>query len=190
VKLKMSDIKYEEICELWITCHSWTLDDALSLLMKRLPSPYPSTPNPTIEEKIKPLKTLAHNSLGGSLDILPPIPGDATNSIRISPLQFIAWIESLGIPITPHLNKARLDLIKKSGQPSRKLTPTQIHKHRCRSLAEYFWTQDPDITKATMAQKPELLKIACEDKHYTSKTIEGWIKVLNPDRSQGRRKSQ
>jgi hypothetical protein len=186
----MSDGKYEKMCQFWIKSHTWTLSDAISILYEEFPAVYlkPSDDENTQRKEL--VTTVAKNNLGGAIDIQPSIPGDPPETIRINPIQFLDWFELFGFPIPSLLNQARQELIKEQGKPSRKLTPTQIHKHRCRSLAEYFWLQDPDLTKANMAQKPELLDIACENKHYTSKTVEGWIKDLNPDRSQGRRKSQ
>jgi len=188
--LDMSDGKYEKMCNLWIKSHTWELDDAISILLGQLPSAYlKSYDDDKNDQKIF-LKTIIPNDLGGALDLYPAIPGDSEDAIRINPVQLIEWLESIDFPLPLSLKQAKYNQLESHRKPSRKLTSTQIHKHRCRSLATYFWEQDPDLTKANMAQKTELLNIACESKRYTSKTIEGWIKDLNPDRSQGRRKSQ
>tara|TARA_R110002050_G_scaffold269917_2_gene412733 strand:+ start:280789 stop:281361 length:573 start_codon:yes stop_codon:yes gene_type:complete len=186
----MSDGKYEKMCNLWIKSHTWQLDDAISILIKQLPSAYMKSYEDSENDKRIFFKTLAQNNLGGILDLHSAIPGDAPSDIRINPIQFIEWLESLNYPLPLAMKQAKDNYLASNGKPSRKLTPTQIHKHRCRSLAAYFWKQDPDLTKVEMAKKSELIKIACENKIYSSKTIEGWIKDLNPDRSQGRRKSQ
>jgi hypothetical protein len=182
---------YKKMCNLWLKSYTWILSDAISIIHEELPAVYLKH---TDDEKTKKSRglvtTLVKNNLGGAIDIQKPVPDDEPEVIRVNPVQFLDWVESFGFPLPHILNQARQEFTKEQGKPSRKLTPMQIHKHRCRSLAEYFWEQDPDITKADMAQKPDLLEIACENKRYTSKTIEGWIKDLNPDRSQGRRKSQ
>jgi hypothetical protein len=185
----MSNEKYEAMCKIWIKNHTWTLSDAVSILYEEFPAVYlkPSNDGQTKHKDL--ITILAKNNLGGAIDIQPPVPGDSPETIRVNPIQFLDWTEIFGFQIPYTLNQAKQTLTKEQGKPSRKLTPMQIHKHRCRSLATYFWEQDPDLTKANMAQKTELLDIACENKTYTPKTIEGWIKDLNPDRSQGRRKS-
>lgn len=186
----MSDDRYEKMCNLWIKSHTWKLDDAISILRKQLPPAYMENYEDSQSDKIIFYKTLVQNNLGGALELQPAIPGDTPSTIRVNPVQFIDWLESIDYPLPYAMKQAKDKYSASHGKPSRKLTPTQIHKHRCRSLAAYFWEQDSDLTKVEMAQKSELIKIACENKVYSSKTIEGWIKDLNPDRSQGRRKVQ
>jgi hypothetical protein len=69
----------------------------------------------------------------------------------------------------------------------RGLRKDQRHRERCRAVAELMWRQDPGMTITKMAETPEIVKIACENKKYKADTIRKWINDLCPDRSPGRR---
>jgi hypothetical protein len=67
-----------------------------------------------------------------------------------------------------------------------KKRPVQIHKERCREVAEKLWAEDPTLTIVDMTYKDEIHALF-DGKSYVEKTIRKWIKDLNPDRSPGRR---
>jgi hypothetical protein len=71
----------------------------------------------------------------------------------------------------------------------KKLRPNQLHKLKCREVAQKIWKEDPSITIADMIHKDEINEV-CDGKVYTEKTIRNWIKDLCPDRSPGRRRKK
>ena len=71
-------------------------------------------------------------------------------------------------------------------KPEKKLRPSQIHKIKCRELAQKLWEENPTITIIDMAYKDEINDLF-DGRSYADKTIRNWIKDLCPDRSPGRR---
>jgi len=63
------------------------------------------------------------------------------------------------------------------------------HRERCRTLAAYFWQQDPSRTIEDVIRAPELKQIALDGQTYGSKTLRDWINDLCPNRLPGRRKT-
>jgi len=68
----------------------------------------------------------------------------------------------------------------------KKLRPSQLHRKRCRKVAEKLWEEDPIITIADMALMNEITE-ACEGIIYAESTIRRWVKDLNPNPNPGRR---
>jgi hypothetical protein len=71
-------------------------------------------------------------------------------------------------------------------EPEKKKRPSQIHREKCREMAEKLWDEDPTLTIVDMTYKDEINALF-DGKSYVEKTIRKWIKDLNPDRSPGRR---
>jgi len=71
-------------------------------------------------------------------------------------------------------------------KPKKKQRPNQIHREKCREVAQRLWEESPTITIADMAYKDEIIE-ACNGKVYAEKTIRNWTNDLCPDRSPGRR---
>jgi hypothetical protein len=68
----------------------------------------------------------------------------------------------------------------------KKLRSNQIHKIKCREVAQKLWEEDPSITIADMIHKDNINEVF-DGKVYAEKTIRNWIKDLCPNRSPGRR---
>jgi hypothetical protein len=71
----------------------------------------------------------------------------------------------------------------------KKLRPVQIHKIKCREVAQKLWEEGATITIADMIHKDAINKVF-DGKVYAEKTIRNWIKDLCPDRSPGRRRKK
>jgi hypothetical protein len=82
----------------------------------------------------------------------------------------------------PEIVAGRID----DKKPEKKQRPSQIHKEKCREVAEKLWGEDPTLTIVDMTYRDEINALF-DGKIYTEKTIRKWIKDLNPDSSPGRR---
>ncbi len=82
----------------------------------------------------------------------------------------------------PEIVAGRID----DKKPEKKLRPSQIHKIKCREVAQKLWDEDPTLTIVDMTYKNEINAVF-DGKSYVEKTIRDWIKDLCPDRSPGRR---
>jgi len=82
----------------------------------------------------------------------------------------------------PEITADRID----DKKPEKKLLPSQMHREKCREVAEKLWAEDPTLTIVDMTYKDEINALF-DGKSYVEKTIRKWIKDLNPDRSPGRR---
>jgi len=71
-------------------------------------------------------------------------------------------------------------------KPEKKLRPNQVHRIKCREVAEKLWAEDPTLTIVDMTYKDEINALF-DGKSYVEDTIRNWIKDLNPNRSPGRR---
>lgn len=187
----MQSEKYEVICELWLKSDTWLLEDALRLINKKLPLCL-SKPETEQEEKDKRsyliLKELVKNNLNSTLTLYPSLPGEDQGTIRINPFEFLDWLEDIDPELVPIvLKSAKSEQQQLRRGTTRKERPDTIHRHRVAALAEYFWRDEPSLTKVEMAQKPELNEIGCNGKKYTPETIQRWIKESNPNREPGRR---
>jgi hypothetical protein len=65
--------------------------------------------------------------------------------------------------------------------------PDDEYKQACREIAMKLWAQDEKLTIPAIVKNAEIQKIK-QIVNYTDKTIEKWIKDLNPDNSPGRPK--
>jgi hypothetical protein len=63
----------------------------------------------------------------------------------------------------------------------------QIHRKKCRDVAEKLWAKDPAMTISNMFYNDEINKVF-DGKTYADSTIRNWIKDLCPNRRPGRRK--
>lgn len=63
----------------------------------------------------------------------------------------------------------------------------QMHREKCRDVAEKLWAKDPAMTISDMFYNNEINKVF-EGKTYSDSTIRNWIKDLCPNRRPGRRK--
>jgi len=95
------------------------------------------------------------------------------------------------LPDPPYKHTTRNVLYEKKPivdqpKPKRKLRPNQKHKIACLKIAKELWEKDSSITIAAMGKSNEI-KIACDGRIYTEKTIRNWIKTECPDRSPGYR---
>jgi hypothetical protein len=74
----------------------------------------------------------------------------------------------------------------------KKLRPVQLHRIKCREVAEKLWGKHPNMTIADMIEQKEILSVSkkTNGKYYLEKTIRNWINDLCPDRSPGRRRKK
>jgi len=74
-------------------------------------------------------------------------------------------------------------------KPKKKKRPSQIHKEKCREVAQSLWEEDPTITIKEISEMNEIMEVTkrTDGKCYSKKTIRNWIKELCPDRTPGRR---
>jgi hypothetical protein len=85
----------------------------------------------------------------------------------------------------PEIVSGRID----DKKPEKKLRPNQIHKIKCREVAQRLWEENPAITIREIGDMPEIMEVSkrTDGNYYSEKTIRNWIKDLCPDRSPGRR---
>ncbi|WP_167631599.1 hypothetical protein [Mariprofundus ferrooxydans] len=67
-----------------------------------------------------------------------------------------------------------------------KLRNSQRHKERCRAIAALLWSTHSDITIADMAVSDAITMYGCEEKNYSERVIQNWIRDLHPDPKRGR----
>jgi hypothetical protein len=184
--------KYSFFCELWIASQTSTLEDCLDVLFGELPNSLnikgTNSNNSMSEQERVFIEMLVRNNLGGAIKHYPPTPGESKKIIRINPIEFLEWVESLNnFPIPEILVQSKNEFLEKRAT-RRKPSSNNQDQYRTQALAEYFWSIEPDLTKSQMAEKEELLKFGPINSHYQKSTIENWIKESNPNRNPGRRK--
>lgn len=67
------------------------------------------------------------------------------------------------------------------GSVLRNLRKDQIHRERTRAIALLLWKNEPDLPIAQLADREEIINIACERKLYGENTIREWVKDLSPN---------
>lgn len=187
-------ISYQQFCQLWISGHTSTLKDALDVINGKLPETIQAnnedSANSISNELLAFIEMLVRNNLGGAISQYPLTVGEPQSSIRINPIEFIEWLETIDTaPLPIKLVDAKNDYLANKAS-SRKERPEKKDEYRTQALAEYFWSLEPELTKGQMAQKTELLKYGPIHRSYAQSTIEGWIRKYNPDRAPGRRKTK
>lgn len=171
----------EMLKELWCRCDTWLLEDAIALVLDRLPTSYQKR-EPERDEPFEILHALAINCLGYSLR---KTTNSTDNAIRVEPVEFIQWVEDY-VPIPDQLKHALND---KQVEPDEGTDVTIAKQRRIatRALAAYFWSLDKDKTLHDMASDPAILKFGCFNKNLAERTIIDWIRSLNPNPQPGRR---
>ncbi len=188
---KQAPPPYERICEIWSYSDHWPLMDAIHLLLKIPPAFFtPRKHSAQHDRQRNIIYEIALNCAGDSLTIVNESvsPGE----FRVLPDQFLEWARKRDMPVPMELFKAVESKVLKFGKrkPPRKFGPKQQHRERCKGIAALLWSANPDLTKAKMAARPEILKFGCEGEKYTSETIQDWIKTEKPNRSGGRPKKE
>jgi hypothetical protein len=64
-----------------------------------------------------------------------------------------------------------------------------LDQERCKAVAGYMWSKDPEATIVDMAKSQGIQKFALEGRQYRDETIHRWIREFCPNRRPGRRKS-
>lgn len=107
----------------------------------------------------------------------------------VEPTKFLEWIQSKEIRLHPLLLEFKEYISQPSpsvadkddvGKEEKPLTAFQRYKERCRVLAQYFWSLEPNIKINEMAAKQELKNFGCEGGIFKPRTIEDWIRDLDP----------
>jgi hypothetical protein len=185
---ELKPVTFTHVCNVWASADHWPLLDAVNLALgfepelvrtKRL-TPQQKRGRDVIVE-------LARNCVGDSLTVLRP--DAAPGELRVRPAEFVRWFkERTPQPVPPEL----LDAMNKAAErfrkadPAHELTLMQRRRERCRAIAALLWAQNPELTKAQVAQSEEIRTLGCLGGEYASATIEDWIKEENPTRQGGR----
>lgn len=177
---------YGQACRTWSLSDHWPLPDAVNLVLGLLPRLVQSgelSANLTRRQKI--LYEIALNCVGESLPVINPKASE--DQYRVRPREFVTWAQKFWeVPqeLKDLLDKAGTDLGKKDAP--REWNPKQRHRERCRGVAAMIWAQNPELTKAQVAKRSDILEYGCEGRQYAQETIEEWIKVEKPNRQGGR----
>lgn len=183
----LQEISYEDACTLWSKADYWSLDDAVDLWFGHKPRFFgPVTYDAQTKIQRDAVYQLGLNSLGEHLPWI--FNAGHPEPYRVRPHEFLDWARSRFTVRAPEL----LDISHEATQAykrgtARKPMPDQRHRERCRALAALLWQENPTLTKVEMAQRRELQEFGCEGTVYAGKTVEGWIKDLNPNPKPGRR---
>lgn len=176
---------YGQACQWWAATDHWTLDDAVRLVIEALPASLNAQLSAEARQRYAVLYELALNCLGGSL---PEAPGPYQDArYRVSPRDFWAWAQAMGLPIPKPLEQA---ITRHAAPEERVLNATQRRRAKCRALAALKWRDNPTITIAAMRQDADLLQFGCERHKYAHGVPDGWINDLCPNRQPGRRPQQ
>lgn len=180
--MTVTKLTYDQACQWWAATDHWTLDDAVRLVSETLPSSLSPQLDAQGRQRHEVLYELALNSLGGSL---PEAPGPSQDArYRVSPRDFLAWAQAMGLRIPKVLEQAVTD---NAASEERVLNATQRRREKCRALAALKWQHNPTITIAAMRQDADLLEFGCERHKYAYGVPDGWINDLCPNRQPGRR---
>ncbi len=66
------------------------------------------------------------------------------------------------------------------------LKKTTIHHERCRAIAEFLWSLEPELTIREMASRVEITQFGCEGHQYDVRTVCRWLSDLKGHRRPGR----
>lgn len=186
-KANKSVYTYGKACRTWSISDHWPLQDAVNLVLGLMPRLLQQDKHDTTAaHRQKVLYEIALNCVGESLPIInPKAPED---QYRVRPREFVKWAEKIlgEVPgeLKELLDKAGTHFGKKDAP--REWNPKQRHRERCRSIAAMIWAENPELTKAQMAKRPEILEYGCEGRQYAQETVEEWIKIEKPNRQGGR----
>jgi hypothetical protein len=122
------------------------------------------------------------------LGFIDDITGDT--DIIDSPLDYGSY-EFASITVTPkNLYIRKSDAVKHMIDSSvgdtdnndhKKLSPSGKHQERCKAIAQWLWSENPDLLKSEIAKMTVIKEIGCEGKPYGDRAIKDWLKEIQPE---------